>query len=144
MLDFREVLSHCDLQDIGFSGTPWTYNNNSDGRANVHVRFDRGVANYDWSNVYPNAHISHLCSPRSDHMVLLLRLQGKRDRSTSSKTFCYEVMWERAEGLNAVVETSWAGRDKGDHLGVTVQNLKKMVEDLKAWSGQFRTSYKEN
>jgi hypothetical protein len=25
MLDFREVLSHCDLQDIGFSGTPWTY-----------------------------------------------------------------------------------------------------------------------
>ena len=28
MMDFREVLSHCDLHDIGFSGLPWTYNNN--------------------------------------------------------------------------------------------------------------------
>jgi hypothetical protein len=26
MMDFREVLSHCDLHDLGFSGLPWTYN----------------------------------------------------------------------------------------------------------------------
>jgi hypothetical protein len=27
MLDFREILSHCDLHDLGFVGLPWTYNN---------------------------------------------------------------------------------------------------------------------
>jgi hypothetical protein len=27
MLDFREVLSHCDLRDNGFVGTPWTFDN---------------------------------------------------------------------------------------------------------------------
>lgn len=26
MMDFRKVLSHCDLHDLGFSGLPWTYN----------------------------------------------------------------------------------------------------------------------
>ena len=31
MMDFREVLSHCDLHDLGFSGLPWTYNNNQGG-----------------------------------------------------------------------------------------------------------------
>jgi hypothetical protein len=27
MLDFREVLSHCDLHSLGFVGTPWTFDN---------------------------------------------------------------------------------------------------------------------
>jgi hypothetical protein len=40
MLDFREVLSHCDLHCIGFSGLPWTYNNKQKGDRNVRVRLD--------------------------------------------------------------------------------------------------------
>jgi hypothetical protein len=39
-------------------------------------------------------------------------------------------MWERAEGLNAVVETSWARREQGGNLGAMVQNLKKMAQNL--------------
>jgi hypothetical protein len=27
MLEFREVLSHCDLHDLGFVGLPWTFDN---------------------------------------------------------------------------------------------------------------------
>ena len=49
MIDFREVLSHCDLHDLGFSGLPWTYNNNQGGNHNVRVRLDRSVANTAWS-----------------------------------------------------------------------------------------------
>jgi len=45
MMDFREVLSYCDLHDLGFSGLPWTYNNNQAGGRNVRVRLDRSVAN---------------------------------------------------------------------------------------------------
>jgi hypothetical protein len=43
MLDFREVLSHCDLYDIGFTGTPWTYDNKRQGDRNVKVRLDRAA-----------------------------------------------------------------------------------------------------
>ncbi|CAO2034704.1 unnamed protein product [Urochloa humidicola] len=45
MMDFREVLNHCDLHDLGFVGLPWTFNNNQGGNRNVRVRLDRGVAN---------------------------------------------------------------------------------------------------
>ena len=44
MEDFREVLSQCDLHDLGFSGVPWTYNNKQEGERNVRVRLDRAVA----------------------------------------------------------------------------------------------------
>jgi hypothetical protein len=31
MVDFREVLTHCDVFDLGFSGVPWTYDNMQSG-----------------------------------------------------------------------------------------------------------------
>jgi hypothetical protein len=31
MVDFREVLSYCDLHDIGFSGLPWTFDKKRKG-----------------------------------------------------------------------------------------------------------------
>ena len=35
MRDFREVLSFCDLHDLGFSGDPWTFDNKQMGSKNV-------------------------------------------------------------------------------------------------------------
>ena len=31
MFDFREVLSHRDIHDLGFKGTPWTFDNKQKG-----------------------------------------------------------------------------------------------------------------
>jgi hypothetical protein len=44
MIDFREILSHCDLLDIGFKGKPWTYDNKQTREQNARVRLDRAVA----------------------------------------------------------------------------------------------------
>jgi endonuclease/exonuclease/phosphatase family metal-dependent hydrolase len=73
MMDFREALNFCELEDIGFSGLPWTYNNNQGGRRNVRVRLDRGTANSEWSMKFPEATVTHLNSSRSDHKALLLK-----------------------------------------------------------------------
>jgi hypothetical protein len=40
MMEFREVLSFCDLYDLGFSGNPWTFDNKQWGNKNVKVRLD--------------------------------------------------------------------------------------------------------
>jgi hypothetical protein len=50
MAKFREILSHCEVQDIGFSGMPWTYDNKQSGDRNVKVRLDGVVASTSWSN----------------------------------------------------------------------------------------------
>jgi hypothetical protein len=63
MVDFREVLSYCDLHDIGFSGLPWTFDKKRKGGGNnVRVRLDRAVASLSWSKWFPDAKLQHLLS----------------------------------------------------------------------------------
>ena len=38
---FRDCLQTCDLEELGFSGLPFTYNNGQDENRNVQVRLDR-------------------------------------------------------------------------------------------------------
>jgi hypothetical protein len=73
MMDFREVLSHCDLHDLGFSGLPWTYNNNQGGRKNLRVRLVGALLTQIGLFFFSNANVSHLLSIYSDHKALLLR-----------------------------------------------------------------------
>ena len=54
MLDFHEILSHCDLHDLGFVGTPWTFDNKKKGNRNVRVRLDRAVVSPAWSSLFPD------------------------------------------------------------------------------------------
>lgn len=134
MMDFREVLSHCDLHDIGFRGLPWTYNNNQGGQRNVRVRLDRGVANSDWSLLFPEAMVTHIDSSRSDHKALLLQCSGDVSNNRPPKIFRYEIMWERAEGLQMQIEQAWLRRNPGSDLGCVAASLKQMSMALGVWS----------
>jgi hypothetical protein len=44
MYEFREILSYCEVYDLGFIGVPWTYDNKQAGERNVKVRLDCVVA----------------------------------------------------------------------------------------------------
>ena len=67
MLDFREVLSHCDLHDLGYLGAPWTFDNGQDGYRNIKVRLDKAVANPEWMNIFPNFQVNHIVITVLDH-----------------------------------------------------------------------------
>jgi endonuclease/exonuclease/phosphatase family metal-dependent hydrolase len=72
MSDIREALSDCDLHDIGFTGTPWTFDNKQKGDINVKIRLDRAVASPEWSLRFPNTRLRHIISSRLEHSPLLL------------------------------------------------------------------------
>ncbi|KAG2644822.1 hypothetical protein PVAP13_2KG380405 [Panicum virgatum] len=133
MMDFREVLSPCDLHDLGFLGLPWTYNNNQAGQRIVKVRLDRSVANTEWMVLHPGASVLHLTSSRSDHKALLLSLQTEEQRPRSS-VFRYEIMWEREEELGTIIEQAWQKRNPGSDLGALATSLQCVTKELKIWS----------
>jgi hypothetical protein len=54
---FREVLSDCNLTDLGFAGVPYTYDNKRQGRANVRVRLDRAVACPSWRDMFADSNV---------------------------------------------------------------------------------------
>lgn len=134
MMDFREVLSHCHLYDLGFSRLPWTYNNNQGGDRNVRVRLDRGVANSEWSMRWPDASVHHLTSPQSDHKALLLNMAPRERGVPGGKAFRYEIMWEREEMLGSVIEKAWQKRNPGSDLGALAESLKIVTRELRQWS----------
>jgi hypothetical protein len=66
MADFRNLLNFCELNDLDFSGQPWTYDNKRKGEQNVKARIDRAIASTGWSDLYPMAKLTHVTSSRSD------------------------------------------------------------------------------
>ncbi|XP_045088740.1 uncharacterized protein [Aegilops tauschii subsp. strangulata] len=135
MMAFRDCFEVCQLVDLGFLGYPFTYDNKRSGRANVQVRLDRAAADNAWRDLFPEAAVTHLTSPRSDHRSLLLRCM--QDTSVKVvKARRYEVMWEREASLAEVVVAAWAASGaKGDLGGVTAA-LKAPMAKLHEWSNK--------
>lgn len=133
-MDFREVLSHCGLHDLGFSSLPWTYNNNQGGEANVRVRLDRVVANSDWIDRFTEVSVQHLSSSRLDHKALLLVMGSANGQEQHRRIFRYEIMWEREEGLGTIIEKAWQKCNPESDLGSVAEALKIVTKELKVWS----------
>jgi hypothetical protein len=134
MFDFREVLSYCDLHDLGFNGTPWTFDNKQGGRRNVKVRLDRAVASPAWSNIFPRNYVSHLTSSRSDHCPILLTLEQNSAMSLPCRPRRYEACWEREEALAEEVKLAWEGHSRPRDLGAVATNLSGVMDCLQDWS----------
>ncbi|XP_071680173.1 uncharacterized protein [Lolium perenne] len=133
MMDFREVLSHCDLHDIGFSGTPWTFDNRRKGSRNVKVRLDRAVATPAWSAMFSSHRLTHIASSRSDHCPILLSPDLNSDRQHGRPIRRYEIAWEREPSLPAAVEEAWSRRVPGSDLGDVASSLQSVMNNLYTW-----------
>jgi hypothetical protein len=107
MDEFRDVLSFCDLHDLGFSGLPYAWDNGRSGGANVQVKLDRAVADPAWRYLFTNAKVHHLLSSLSDHCPVLVELWKDVWDKRGSRIFRYEVMWERVESLSAEIKRLW-------------------------------------
>lgn len=68
-------------------------------------RLDRTVINYEWLNIYPEAHIHHLPRSYSNHCLLLLTL----NKNTYPKTniFIFETMWLSHQEFPQLVDQIW-------------------------------------
>jgi hypothetical protein len=118
MLDFWEVLSYCDLHDLGFSGLPWTYNNMQRGERNVRVRLDQAVGSPGWKQAFPCTRVQHLLSSRSDHCPILIELEKEKGPKVPG-IFRYEIIWEREDLLQEEIKSGWAQAGQVTHLGDT-------------------------
>jgi len=134
MADFRSVLSFCNLHDMDFAGPPWTYDNKQKEKRNVKARIDRAVASHYWSALYPEAKLTHVISARSDHLPLLLELDGDSQGNKPPSQPRYESMWERDPRLKDAVEEAWSFAPPCSNLSDLMQKIKSTSNHLKDWS----------
>lgn len=80
-ISFVDCLNDCNLIDVGFSGSPFTWS-----RSYMKMILDRVVYNAEWQSLFPNSAIIHLPLPASDHSGLWIKLSSNtRPRSDYSK-----------------------------------------------------------
>jgi hypothetical protein len=134
MIDFRELLSFCDLHDLGFQGLPWTYDNKQRGDRNVWVRLDRAVASPNWSQWFPGAKLQHLVSVSSDHCPVFLNLEKEQMQMPTKRIVRYEIMWEREESLPSEIKKAWEEGAPVQNLIDLGDTLRRVMKSLRKWS----------
>jgi hypothetical protein len=109
MRNFREAIEDCDLQDLGYTGVPFTWDNRQPGAANVKARIDRALANEALLLLYPVFRVQHLWAIQSDHCFLLTTLQKQVTRTvhTGQHVFRYENVWQTHKDYDKIVSDMW-------------------------------------
>ena len=134
MQSFREVLDECGFIDLGYSGLDFTWHGKWRGEL-VWERLDRGVANYEWLDLFPTGRVVHLHCFTFDHRPLLLSLDPNGESQRwKRKPFRFEVMWTVDLGCSNTVSRAWATQVDSTPIHVATVKLKRYKKKLKKWS----------
>ena len=120
---YATTMDNCNLVDLGFNGPKFTWTNKR-RRQPIFERLDRGWANLEWLNRFPNANLWHLPRITSDHCPILLNLDHAPDRQ-GIRPFRFEPMWVLHESFLDEVSRSWPKEsdDIQDSLDILKANL---------------------
>lgn len=103
---FWSTIDLCQMLDIGFQGSSYTWCNRRDKRANIQERIDRAWCNLLWNNLHDDTIIRHLTRVASDHHPLLL---GPVRQTTTQvfKGFRFLEAWFLHPEFHSKVEELW-------------------------------------
>lgn len=101
---FKNTLEVCELHDLGYRGSKFTWSNGREGAEFTKERLDRMVANQEWCDLFPFINISIEAAVNSDHTPLHLTLQHRDRRAQQKRKFRYEANWGVQREYGAVVK----------------------------------------
>lgn len=105
---FREVVEECELSDLGFKVSKYTWCNNKEGMEFTKDRLDSVLGNSDWHSLYDLVDIYILPIQSFDHYPLLISCHNQeKDFMHRRKFFRYEASWARREKCKDVIKKAW-------------------------------------
>ena len=130
MQAFRDALSDCGLEDLGYVGDVFTW-----FRGGLRERLDRAVANADWSSMHPLAGLCNLEMGKSDHMPLLLDTEYLSGVAEARQTYPrkFEARWLSEETVEEVMKTAWRRAADSSRGTPMAAKLSMVHNDLHKW-----------
>lgn len=108
---FKEVLSLCDLVDLGYKGDKFTWKIRDKKGEIIKERLDRFVANPKLIDKMFRMEASHLNYHQSDHKPILVSMEMTRSRINSRnrpRKVRFEESWAHLEECKNIVKEIWA------------------------------------
>ncbi len=105
MNSFRETLISCNLGDLGFRGSKFTWRNYREDGGFVKEWLDRGVATPAWCSYFPDVVLEVLPVSCYDHNPLWLSLTPTT--IDKPKLFRFEACWNVLDECAEVVKQAW-------------------------------------
>uniref|UniRef100_A0A803P8Y0 Reverse transcriptase domain-containing protein n=1 Tax=Cannabis sativa TaxID=3483 RepID=A0A803P8Y0_CANSA len=108
-MDFRRLLDSFNLAPIDLKGPLLTWNNHVPAPKNIQQRIDWCIVNPVWTNLFPDALLSHLGFFGSDHRALELNTEGtsKPPHDHGQKRFLFENVWLSEPKWDDVALLAW-------------------------------------
>jgi ribonuclease HI len=144
MKEFQMALEQCELFDMGYRGPKFTWSNCQESQTFIKERLDRGVANHDWYELYPDAEVIVEVSTTSDHAVLLVHLTGVQN-GAKKYGFRYEAKWTLEQGYNEVVSRAWENsRSENSQWAHIEQKIAKCKWGILRWQRETSGAFKKS
>ncbi|XP_060183197.1 uncharacterized protein LOC132613164 [Lycium barbarum] len=135
--DFRHCIQICNLTDLGYKGSIYTWWNGRGGDDCVFKRLDRCLGFFEWQELYPGLEVSHLIKNGSDHSHMLLAF--KKEVQQYKKSFKFLNFWTKHESFMDVVKENWNTEVEGISFWRFNLKMKNMRKMLSTWS---RSTYR--
>ncbi|XP_074374269.1 uncharacterized protein LOC141714661 [Apium graveolens] len=130
---FTEATNDCQLIDLGFNDNMFTWEKSRDTERWVQERLDRGLANRQWKDMFPDTDVKVLDMSASDHLPLHLQLNRKM-YVPKKHIFEFENMWLKEKDCLHIIQQCWA--EMANH-GITekIQHCCLKLEECKKYMG---------
>ncbi|KAE8678736.1 hypothetical protein F3Y22_tig00111402pilonHSYRG00179 [Hibiscus syriacus] len=124
------ILTDCDFEDLGYPGQWFAWERGRLETNNILERLDRGVANTNWWELFPNFRLGHL--PTSfldlDHCPILLSTDVEAFRTMRMWHLRFEASWLLEDSCEAEVKRLWSSS-----RGTVPTRLKEVSTGLEVW-----------
>ncbi|KAG7947040.1 hypothetical protein I3843_14G073700, partial [Carya illinoinensis] len=136
MEDFRQSLAECNLGDLGYVGSQFTWCNNREGINFTKERLDRGLVNCVWHDLFDSNSVTILPTICSNHNPLYISSKASEfTPCTHKKIFRHEASWAKQEECVAVIKRAWQGPLKtSSRVDITRRVLERCRFQLREWN----------
>jgi hypothetical protein len=136
MWDFQQALEECELTDLGFLGLKFTWSNCREDIRFIKERLDRGLANQEWRDLFPEVVVVVELALGSDHLLVLVSLDGNAGKKIIG--LCFGI---KLAGLLKKTMAMWSNVHGKRYKGIQVHGKvwrQSLVGVKKIWSnGSF-------
>ncbi|XP_021728759.1 uncharacterized protein LOC110695841 [Chenopodium quinoa] len=130
MEGFQNVVNDCELRDLGFNGSWYTWERGKTMDTRVRERLDQFLASLSWTYLFSNFGVEHLVRYNSDHATILLKSKSQIKKKKKKKSFKFETSWLLDESCELAVKAA-----RSFSMGLpTVARVVVVGRGLLAWS----------